>query len=398
MENKNKEEIIRAATSMDFRPVEIPSSDVFEKYKKIPMTELAGMGSFFAEMIPEFRTVTGTTTINAEGLYRCTFPKGVTGKLAAFKDGSGSMGTIVNSHGIAGQARWNKIHSITGTQKYTVPISPLSMFMAATMVEMNHKLDKIQKLGEEILSYQKQKDRAKQKADFEQLLDVYEKFKYNIQNETWQKLKYNYVQFIKRDTSAQMKHLRGQIDASMNKHDLFHTNMQTDQMIRKVQSDFIQYRLSVFMYAFSTFLETLLLNNFSEDYLKAICHDINDCAVAYREYYTDCYNKLMHSSQTTIGSGLLKGISSASGNVGRAIHKIPVIEKGPLDEFLVDTGRSIDQFGKEQTDKTLYKFRQNMTSGAEQFSDELEIINRLYNSPMDVLIDNDAVYLKIISE
>ena len=41
----------------------------------------------------------------AEGLYRCVFPKGVTGTLAMAKDGSGALGTIMNN-GIVGQARW----------------------------------------------------------------------------------------------------------------------------------------------------------------------------------------------------------------------------------------------------------------------------------------------------
>ena len=37
---------------------------------------------------------------NQEGLYRCVFPEGVSGNLAAFKDGSGFLGTIMDDHGI----------------------------------------------------------------------------------------------------------------------------------------------------------------------------------------------------------------------------------------------------------------------------------------------------------
>jgi hypothetical protein len=35
-------------------------------------------------------------TPSNEGIYRCVFPKGVSGHLAAFKDGSGMLGTIMS--------------------------------------------------------------------------------------------------------------------------------------------------------------------------------------------------------------------------------------------------------------------------------------------------------------
>lgn len=394
MEN-SKEEITQSSASMEFHPVTLSDRDVLESYRKIPMTEIAGLGSAFAEMLPEFRTITGTTRINMEGLYRCTYPSGISGHLAKFKDGSGSLGTIVNRNGIAGQARWNRVHSVKSVQQYTVPISPLNMFMAATMIEMNHKLDRIQKLGEEILTYQKAKDRNEQQANFETLLDIYNKFKYNIGNKDWQNLKCNEVQSIKRKTSAQMKLLREQINKSMDKRDLLHTNLQTGQMIRNVQKDFYLYRLAVYMYSFSIFLETLLLGNFSEEYLGIIYKDLNDCSVQYKEYYTEVYNQLERSAQTTIGSGLISSIASVSSGVGKTIHKIPVIEKGPLDEFLMDTGKSVGDFGKNQTDQALSEFRKNRLSGAEPFAEQVREINHLYNSPMDILVDKDAVYLRL---
>lgn len=387
-------ETTQPSATMEFHPVTLSDRDVLASYRKIPMTEIAGLGSVFAEMLPTFRTATVTTKINMEGLYRCTFPNGISGYLAPFKDGSGLTGTIANSKGIAGLARWNKVHSVQSVQQYTVPISPLNIFMAAIMIEMNHKLDRIQKLGEEILAYQKAKDRNEQQANFEALLDVYNKFKYT-DNKDWQKLKCIEVQDIKRKTSAQMKLLREQINKSMDKHDLIHTNLQTDQMIRKVLKDFYLYRLAVYMYSFSIFLETLLLGNFSEEYLDIIYEDLNDCSVQYKEYYTEVYNQLERSSQTTIGSGLISGIAGVSSNIGKTIHKIPVIEKGPLDEFLMDTGKSVSDFGKNQTDHALSEFRNNSLSGAEPFAEQVREMNHLYNSPMDILVDKDVVYLRL---
>lgn len=389
-----KTQIIKAATSMEFYPAEITNPTELRGYKRIPMTEVSGLGAMFSEMIPQLRTVTSSSVINTKGLYRCTFPAGVSGQLAQFKDGSGYLGTIMND-GIVGQARWKPVNSVSSVSTMTVPVSPVSMFMAATLIEVNHKLDGIQKLGEEILSYQKEKDRFEMEANLDALTDTYNKFKYNLKDENWIKLKYNDVQTIKRNTAAQIKHLRSQIEKSMDKHDLVHSYQQTDQMSRKVQTDFQQYRMGIFMYSFATFLEVLLQGNFAKEYLDAICKDINDLATQYRMFYTDCYNKLEHSSKTTIESKLLKRLAKASDNAGRAIRNFSVVEKVPVDEMLIDAGKSMDKFGKKKTDDTLEKFAENMQSGAKQFVDGITEIGRLYNSPMDVLVDKNFIYLKL---
>ena len=65
---------------------------------KIPFTEIAALGGSFAGVAETIATPA------AAGLYRCVFPKGITGTLAMAKDGSGALGTILND-GIVGQAR-----------------------------------------------------------------------------------------------------------------------------------------------------------------------------------------------------------------------------------------------------------------------------------------------------
>lgn len=390
-----KNEVIRTATCMEFHPVQRVDKRELQRYMKIPMTEIAGLGTTFAEMVPGFRTVTSTSIINTEGLWRCSYPSGVTGQLAEFKDGSGNLGTIMSNNRIVGQARWNPAKSVTSVNTFTVPVSPLNMFMAAALIEMNHKIDQIQRLGEEILSYQKERDRAELEANFEALTDTYDKLKYNLQEETWQKLKYSDVQSIKRQTAAHIKLLRNQIEKSINKRDLFHNKLQTDQMIRNVQNDFRSYRMAIFMYCFATFLEVLLQGNFSKEYLEEICNDLNHRAVGYKEFYTDCYNKLEHSSKTTVESKLLKGIAKASSDAGRTIRKIPIVEKGLLDEALIYAGDTVSGYNRRQTDSAMQDFTANMQSGARQFIDGIQRISQLYNSPMEVMIDADYVYLKL---
>lgn len=390
-----KDEIIKAATSMEFHPVEFSDSRKLQEYQKIPMSDISGLGSIFAEMIPGLRTVTKTTTINAQGLYRCTFPSGIAGRLAEFNDGSGSLGTIINSNGIVGQARWNPAGTVSATQSFTVPVSPASIFMAVAMIQINHKLDKIQKLGEDILNYQKERDRAKQEANFEELVSIYNKLKYNIQDQKWHEVSYVAVQSMRRETVSQIKLLRSQIEGYLDKHDLIHSKQNTAQMMQNVQNDFQLYRLGVFMYSFATYLMAILHENFLQDYLKLVCDDIEKYATGYRLFYTDCYNKLERSSQTSLESKFVKGVANVSSTAGKIIHSIPVVEKGPIDEKLMDAGKALHNYDRQQTEKAMKDFKENRTSGARQFEDGIEEISRLYNSPMEVLLDQNNVYIKL---
>ena len=67
-----------------------------------------------------------------EGLYRCVFPEGVTGELAAFKDGSGLLGTIMNEEGIVGQARWIPAEG----KSIALAINPVTLAIAVAMMNI----------------------------------------------------------------------------------------------------------------------------------------------------------------------------------------------------------------------------------------------------------------------
>lgn len=391
-EDDREKEIIKA--EMEFRPVEITDKKTLKGYQKIPMTKIAGMGSMIAEMVPALRTVTSTSTIDAEGLYRCTFPTGVTGELAKFKDDSGYMGTILNN-GIKGQARWNPVDSVNAVQSFTVPVSPLNLFMAAILMEIDLKIDEIKKIGEDILDYLKIKDRADQEADFDALVEIYNNFRFNMDNDKWIEARTSKLQTIMLSTSSRIKQLRAGIDKSLDKHDFVHNNQQTRQMVDKVQNDFRWYQLAVYMHCFATFLDVILIGNFNRDYLDSIRKEMNKLSSDYKKYYDECYSWLERSSNTTLEHKAIKGLADASNNADKVLRKVPIMKKSPVDKALSDANKKLKSFNKDHTDKTLKTFSKSMDSGTKQFSDEIKKISRLYSDPMEVLVDNDNVYLKL---
>ena len=75
-----------------------------------------------------------------------------------------------------------------------------------------------------------------------------------------------------------------------------------------------------------------MLENFDPEYLNSTITKIEDYSLKYRELYTQTYNILERSSQSSIQSGVLNGISTTSNIIGQAIAKVPVVNKAQIDE------------------------------------------------------------------
>lgn len=95
---------------------------------RIPFTEIAALGGSFAGVVETLATPVG------EGLYRCVFPKGVTGTLAMAKDGSGALGTIMNN-GIVGQARWLPVDTAIGPACLEATLIAVAVFAVVKQIK-----------------------------------------------------------------------------------------------------------------------------------------------------------------------------------------------------------------------------------------------------------------------
>lgn len=117
--------------------------------------------------------------------------------------------------------------------------------------------------------------------------------------------------------------------------------------MNKLQAQFKDYQLALYLYSYSTFLEVLLLGNFGKGYLNSVEHRIAEYSFQYRELYTDCYNLMESYSKSSIQVGMLNGLATASKFMGNAIAKVPVISKSQLDENLIEASRKIGPSRRE---------------------------------------------------
>ena len=142
--------------------------------------------------------------------------------------------------------------------------------------------------------------------------------------------------------------------------------------------------MALYLFAYSAFLEVMLLGNFSEGYLNNVEQSITDYSYQYRTLYTKCYDLMKDYSKSSVQAGILSGLSAASKFMGNAIAKVPVISKSQLDENLIEAGSLLGTQGEQRA--------------VVPFVENIRVINNLYNKPVQYRIDGDSIYVQQVAD
>ena len=78
---------------------------------------------------------------------------------------------------------------------------------------------------------------------------------------------------------------------------------------------------------------------------------------------------------------------------GKAIGKIPVINKGPVDNGLIAAGSSIRRLGSKHGKNAMRDFRNNRDAGIRMFLGNIGTVNEMSNQPMEILFDKEMIYI-----
>lgn len=390
MDAKDNNEVINMMLDMEYIPYIHDEKINVEQYTKIPLSKLSTLGVGLSNLSEATGTI--TQSINTEGLYRCILPKGAT-KLAQAKYGTGALGAAFDPNNkLIGQARWIKQDNVT--QVTTMPYNPAMIFMAATLMSIDKKLDSIQETQQEILSFLENKEKANLKASLDTLSDILNNYKYNWDNEKYRTNKHILVQSIKHDASKSIEFHQTQISEKLKKQSLLHTNKSVNNKMEKTYSEFKDYQLALYIFSFASFIEVMLLGNFNSEYLNNISNKIESLSLKYRELYTECYNIIEGYASISMESHLLNGLAKISKTSGKLISKVPVANKSAIDEALMETGERLEKFESKKTNKTLKNFIDAKSSQVRLFVDNINTVNKLYNEPLEFLIYKEDIYIK----
>ena len=113
----------------------------------------------------------------------------------------------------------------------------------------------------------------------------------------------------------------------------------------------------------------------------------------YRELFLKGSAYLEKISGASVGTNVLKGVGSASKAVGKFIGNIPLVSKGPVDEFLQDGGDQLRNNAHEMEQNVLSEFAEISNPGTGVFLAKMRDMIQIYNYTSEICFDNKKIYL-----
>ena len=365
---------------LELLPVPLEEDYSLANYTKLPLSRLPALGTAFEPIASAVQQVVGGPGA-ATGLYKVTIPSGT--HLAEFKSGIGNLGTVLNAENkIAGQAVLNPL-----------VCDPTMVFMAAALANIEKKLDAIQELQQEMMDFLVRKEKAEVRGNLVFLSEILENYRFNWNNERYKNSSHIKVFDIKQKAEQKIIDYRDQIKADIQKRSFLHSDQDARKQINKIQTAFKEYQLVLYMHSFSSFLDVMLLNNYTAEYLDGIKAKLERYSWEYKELYTKCYDQLEAYSDSSIQASLLKGLKKTSKITGKAISKIPVLNRSTLDETLLDAGDRLEELGDRRTYDQLRLLAERQSSCVRPFVENIETVERFYNNPISLAFDNNTLYL-----
>ena len=379
---KRRNDALQAMMNVECPPA-MPELDLAKSNAtKIPLANLSALGVAFQPLTTAIQTAvtggggSGLYYVNTKGMQMFSTSEGFIGSL---KSASGTVG--------GGQARMTAL-----------ACDPTMLFMAAALMNIEKKLDAFQETQEEILEFLEEKERAVLQGNLNVLGDILSNFKYNWDNDTYKTNKHILVQQIKKEAEASIILYRDQIAKRLKKRSLIHGDQEVKGTLKKLQTQFKDYQLALYLYSYSTFLEVMLLGNFCEGYLNSVEQRITEYSFQYRTLYTECYSLMEDYSKSSIQAGMLTGLAVASKFMGETIAKVPVISKSRIDENLIEASGKLDRHGEKRTTSALEGLVQTRMSVTLPFTENIRAVNDLYNKPVAYLFDSENVYIQQIDD
>ena len=353
-------------------------------YTKLPISRLASIGTSFDPLVTAVQTAVNGA--GGSGLYYVN----TAGKTMFQKNGTDSyIGSLKALDGTVG-----------GGQAEITPFmcDPTMLFMAAALANIDKKLDTIQEMQQEMMDFLAQKEKSELKGNLNFLYDVLNSYRYNWDNERYKNSNHIMVLEIRKVSEQKISFYREQIISKVNKKSFIHSDQIVNKQLQAVQEQFKDYQLALYVLAFASFLDVMLLGNYDGEYLAGISKKLDDYSTKYRELYTQCYEEISSYSSTSVQSTILKGLSKTTKVVGKVVEEIPVVgDKTQIDENLIATGDKIGTFSGEKIQKQMEQLIERQSNFVRPFIDNIDMINKLSNGQVQMVVDKENLYIATIA-
>jgi hypothetical protein len=75
--------------------------------------------------------------------------------------------------------------------------------------------------------------------------------------------------------------------------------------------------------------------------------------------------------------------------------KNPVMKKSQIGEALIESSDRLDKLNFKKTAHAMKPLMKHQDSSTKQFADNIDTVNRLYNEPLEMLVDEENIYFTL---
>ena len=357
----------------------------------MPIAELATLGAGVSSLLPSLRTVTTTTSIDMQGLFRVkNLASGDILKMAKDKT---YWGAIKTAEGTSKMAKLSQAGPLTATTNAVTAVNPATMMMAVALFSIEQQLSNIQEMQEKIIQLMEFEKESAVEADVEQLISIITKYKHNWDNDQFISSNHKMVGDIQRTARSHMISYQKEINATLDGKKFLVVQTHVRSKLNDLLKKFKYYRLSLYTFSLSSLLEIMLSGNFKEEYISGIKHEIEKFAEEYRMVFGKCSVYLESISSSSVEANVLKGVGNVSGFIGKTIGSIPVVKKGTADEFFKDKGDNIKKNVLKNEQKVVGLFAEISNPETRVFTEKMADMIQIYNHTSEIYFDNEKIYL-----
>ncbi len=362
-----------------------------KKTLTVPIAELATLGAGVSSLIPALHTVTTTTTIATDGLYRIA-NRAVGDMLKMAKNGN-AWGAMKTAAGGSKLTQLSEAGPIAATSQVTAAINPATMLMAVALYSIEKQLGEIEATQKQILSFLEIGDEANAEADVETLTELIANYKHNWDNALYVQNSHKMVMDIKRAARRNMIAYQKKAEELVAGKKLVVTQGQVKSTLADLEKRFKYYKLSLYTYALASMMEIMLGGNYNEMYISGIKDEIEKLTEAYRSLFEKSSRYLEALGSSALESNVLKGVGTAGKAVGKLIGSIPLVKEGQVDEFLLDSGAHIKESAIDMEKEAVHRFAAVSNPCTAVFVDKLDDMIQIYNHTDEICFDDKQIYL-----
>lgn len=357
----------------------------------MPIAQLATLGAGAASLLPAFRTVTQTTTIGMNGLYKLA--NGAVGDELKKAANGNVWGAMKKAGGGSKMAQFSSVGDVTATTKAVTAINPATLMMAAALYSIEQKLDTIIDMQKQILSFLEIEKEAEIEADIQTLSSMLIKYKHNWDNEHYIASNHKLVLDIQRTARKNLNVYQRQVSEIISSKQLFVSQSKVNETLNNLLKKFKYYRLTMYAFSLASFVEVMLSGDFKEENILLVKDEIEKMSETYRDYFNQGSVYLERLSNISIEANLLKGVGTASKAVGKFIDGIPKVRDGQVDEFLLKSGTKMRGSAEKMERKAIESFAEISNPGVWVFVEKLNDMIQIYNHTESICFDENNIYL-----